>query len=114
MVEWFWLLVALGAGAMLPKLLLRQGVKVPEFILPDRADDGPTTAAEPAAALKATSASRRPLLDCYDWFVRASSGLIEPSAGDLRLARAIKPHLDNLVAGGATPGLTLPSLEKPS
>ena len=103
----FWILVALAVGAFIPKLIVRSGNKIPDFLNPctgakpaqESAASPLSQGADPAPAYAATAASRRPLAECYDWFVRAGAGLIEPTAGDLRLAKAIKPHLDNLVGG---------------
>ena len=114
---WLFFVIAFVAGCFVPKMIVRSGNKIPDFLNPCQSaapaqlrSIADVVGQDPAPAYKATVASRRPLVECYDWFVQAGSGLIEPTSGDLRLARAIKPHLDNLVSG-KVPGPSVDDLK---
>lgn len=99
------IVILVGLGAFIPKILSRLKIQVPAVLMPDPVDPAvpsmlPQDQAQPAPAPASRAAKvspQRPLVACYEWFVSAGAGLIEPTSADLRLAKAIKPHLDTLV-----------------
>lgn len=86
-----WMALAAAAGAAVPKLMSKMGWKVPDWLRPDPAPKKPATPTSPDEA-------DRPLVAAYDWAVQAGAGVIKPDEADLRLIKAMKPHLDILLA----------------
>jgi hypothetical protein len=79
-MDWSQLVAGL-VGLVIPALLARLKIKVP-VIVPE------------------APGADRPLLDCYKWCQDAKAGLISVDPLDLKTAAAIKPLLDELLAGG--------------